>query len=58
MSKLRAQYGANTPSAEDLREIVDQTGAHTSGVHAATAGKTLAQTSAMGSVGTFKGGTP
>ncbi len=48
MQKLQGQFGGRTPSPEQLREIVAQQGAHTSGVHAATAGKTLAETSAMG----------
>ena len=43
-------------SAERIRAAVEASGAHSSGVHAATAGKTLAQVSAMGSVGTFKEG--
>jgi len=43
-------------SAERIRTAVEASGAHSSGVHAATAGKTLAQVSAMGSVGTFKEG--
>jgi hypothetical protein len=58
MSKLQAQYGSRTPSAAHLRDMIDQSGAHTSGVHTATAGKTLAHARARGSVGTFKGGTP
>lgn len=58
MAALKAQYGRSAPDAARLREIVDGAGAHTSGLAAATAGKTLAEVSAMGSVGTFKGGTP
>lgn len=41
-------------SAERIRAAVEQTGTHSSGIHNATAGKTLAEVSAMGSVGTFK----
>ncbi len=35
-------------SAERIRAAVEQSGAHTQGIHEGTAGKTLAQTSAMG----------
>ncbi len=59
MQGLKKRFGTNTPSEERVREIMAQTtmtGAHTQAIHQATAGKTLAQVSAMGSVGTFKGG--
>jgi hypothetical protein len=47
MSGLRAKFGANAPSEDQVR-LMMQTGAHTAGIHDATLGKTLAETSAEG----------
>jgi hypothetical protein len=43
----RNRYGDRTPSEDQVR-LAMQTGAHTQGIHEATAGRTLAEVSAMG----------
>ena len=48
---LLNQFGANAPSESRVREVMAaaaETGAHTTGIHDATMGKTLAETSAAG----------
>jgi hypothetical protein len=55
MAGLRAQYGDRTPSEDQVR-LMMQTGAHTAGIHDATAGKTLAEVSAMGATAAKIGG--
>jgi hypothetical protein len=44
---LANKYGTNAPSEAAVRAAM-QTGAHTAGIHQATMGRTLAQTSAAG----------
>jgi hypothetical protein len=43
-------------TAEQIRAAVEQSGAHTAGIHAATVGKTLAEVSAMGATQAKVGG--
>jgi hypothetical protein len=45
-------------SAEQIRAAVEQSGSHTTGIHQATAGKTLAETSGGGDGGGDGGGLP
>lgn len=55
---LLNKYGRNAPGESRVREVMAaaaETGAHTTGIHAATVGRTLAQTSAAGATD-FKGG--
>jgi hypothetical protein len=55
---LLNKYGGNAPGESRVREVMAaaaETGAHTTGIHAATVGRTLAQTSAAGATD-FKGG--
>ncbi len=51
MAGLRAQFGANAPSEDRVRQIMAsaaQSGAHTLGVHSIDPSLTLAETSARG----------
>jgi hypothetical protein len=55
MHGLQNEYGDKAPSESQVRFMME-TGAHTAGVHAATMGKTLAQTSAAGATTAKVGG--